>query len=258
MDPSLQVLLQGKRHSQELKAPAGETPLGKMLNEQLDMMADQLAAADDPATLKLISPALRRAQLREELAQELKMPELTSHLNVALKILLTEEHECLEAAAIQEIQDTFGKIAVLLDKRDVLDIQRLETAALKEVLGISDSCLESIAKIAIYKYTQEQYVDCTSLFALLTALNPENWDYWYRLGIAAQACDLKDLAVRAYQAASELNPDSCEPHIFAAECLLDLNEPAQAHTELSEAERAVASGGDECVTLIKALQAHLL
>jgi len=241
-DLRLQELLLGRKRSESLRSPVRETLLTKSLDEQINFLVEEVMEGDDPSAHPFSTPVQRRAQLREELTQELQFPELASYIFPAFKTLLNEKHAYLEVAANKQMQNCFAQAASVLSQ---LDPDKLDAAELSELLNISDSATESILKVARVKFDDGLYPDCMSIFVLLVTLSPSNWDFWFRLGIAAQEGDNFNLALRAYDAAIALNPEHLDSYLFAAECLRKQGEVEHAKEMLAAAEGLVANADVE-------------
>jgi Flp pilus assembly protein TadD len=117
-----------------------------------------------------------------------------------------------------------------------INLHSLEDSTLSNVLTISDEALALILHIGVMKFTEHNFADALSIFALLTTFKGNDPEYWYRLGLSAQQMGLYDLAVRAYQTTSELAPEFIGANIFAAQCYIEINKDNEAATELRKAK----------------------
>lgn len=184
--------------------------------------------AQDP----LLSPQLKRARLKEELVDGVQMPELTEQLERAVQIIQNEGVKILSFDQYAHLIEAFSEARIRLEQLD------LSKSSLKNnwgtLLQLNDGdTIASLYKMGLVKYEQEQFFDSLALFSLLTALNPEESENWYRMGIAAHNCDKLDLALNAYHTAWELNPDLIGARLFAAQCHVKLHEN-QAAKELCD------------------------
>jgi hypothetical protein len=116
-----------------------------------------------------------------------------------------------------------------------LDVTKSLSPDVQAVLQISSTSLGLILKIAMAKFNENQFSQSLALFALLTAFAPGSSAYWFRLGIVAQRCEDRDLALSAYSVSSMLDPSQIGAQIFSAECHLMANAREEAQVNCIQA-----------------------
>lgn len=232
MDPYIQAMLRDEyRSKKKEQTPKSQTEID--LENQIDSYVDGLEFEEEVSNLALLSPKLKKERIKMTIKEALKFPELTGDLERAIKLLFSEGAAYLSIEANQLLLSDFLKASDLLAESKSTDIVDIN---FQELAKISDESMKSILIIAIAKFSEEKYEDCLSLFSLLTVLSPAYSEYWIRLGIAAQKCLNFDLALGAYEAASELDPDLIEARLFAAECFISINRLEEAKKEVAKAK----------------------
>lgn len=177
----------------------------------------------EEAALKKIEAEVRRAS---------DLTEFGEHIHRAAEILRSSERY-LE-------KDQFIQLNLSLDeineRLESLDFKDLSEEALMKALSISETSTASILKIGIDKFEEGLLKDSLDVFSFLTLVCPDEPDYLYRMGLVAHKDGQHELALRAFHAASALDKDFLEPHIFLTECYLNLKEFTEASHELNEAK----------------------
>jgi tetratricopeptide (TPR) repeat protein len=179
----------------------------------------------------------RRAQIEAELRQAINPEPLARQLRQALNVI-ARGSRYLGSAAHAMLVGELAKGIVNLGK---VSSQLLRETNLMTTLGLDSDNMEAIAHLGAATYDEGLYPDCQALYVLLSTLHPENHDYWYRLGIAAQQNEQFELALRAYAASILLDPDSPAAHLFSAQCYLELGMKGDAQVEFLEAKRLAES-----------------
>lgn len=236
--------------------PQQKTTKSKIMQNPLDVAAnklidDQLATLDFEADKKehpFDSPAVRKARMKEMLKSVTELPELSKQIELAFKILASSSRY-LEPEENKNMVDQFSTMDLFVQN---IDLEKFSAENLQAFFKISDAVMGSVKKVAITKFIEQEYSSCIALFALLSTLNPNNSDYWFRLGIAEQKCENFELAAHAYSMALEMNPNLVEAWLFSVECYLNTNERQKAAVALAEAKRVAKSVDvdDEWISLI--------
>lgn len=195
------------------------------LDETLKAYVTDLLKNDDPTKISLIPPAIRQAQLIKELKESVDFSEFGSFLEVAVNIFRDEGQSYLG----QDDYNTLVKeLENLRNQLVTLDLSHLEDFSLKNALKIPAQTRAFMLKMGIAKFSEELYPASLSIFSFLSAVENDEPDYWYRLGLVAQESERYDLAIKSYQAAAELAPDFIGTKIFTAQCYLNLGEREKA------------------------------
>jgi tetratricopeptide (TPR) repeat protein len=126
---------------------------------------------------------------------------------------------------------------MIKEKIDKLNIENIPTHfSFKKLLGINEDIMNAIYTIGIEKFNEKDFNSSLSLFAFLTALNSANTDYLFRLGICSQKNENFDLALKAYEAALDLDPELLAAMLFASDCCLAKKDQGQAAYYLKRAK----------------------
>lgn len=230
----------GRKKDGPLKSKEEKNRFEIALEKQIDNYVDAMELDDDPSHKELLPPKLRREKIKTELKAAAKMVELSQLLESAVKLLLSEGASYLSEESykllISDFSDAYTRISNMnLDQPSDVDVSAL--------IQMSDQSLDAIATIATDKFSNELYLDCLSLFSLLSVINPGYAEYWFRLGMAAQKSGNLDLATRGYAAAAQIDPKHIGARLFAAECYAQRKLFAEAKTEY-EAAKEIARNNE--------------
>lgn len=171
------------------------------------------------------------------------MSEFKNHVQTAMNIFRTEGINYLE----KDENEAFIKDLDSFDlKLKNLDAETLKNESFEKIVYLSPESRASILKIGIGKFSENLLNDSLSIFAFLSSLEADNPDYWYRLGLVAQKCDLNELALKSFIVTSELAPGFAGSHIYAAQCYLTLDQPDNAKNEVDSVKAILKeSPGEE-------------
>lgn len=219
--------------------PKAETKiqLYKDMDKQIETYIDHMQFEEDYIINGLLSSRSKREKLKFEMKEAAKLSKLSAQMEAALAFLASDASQYLSSEAFQRLKSDFTEAS---SKLSDLKIENFMDSDLQNLAAISNETMQSIAEIAIAKFSEEKFADCLSLFVLLSNLNPNNPDYWLRQGIAAQKCNDLELASNSYDAAAELEPDSIGPVLLAAECYIKRNLLDEAKTKLKAAKEIAA------------------
>ena len=201
-----------------------ENSYDKMIDEYIDS-----EGLDNTPPNPLVPGHLRRSKLHEDVKAQTEPTELAVHLKKAIHALTTDADKCLDSTEIKELTQQFSDAIAYLD---VIDYTKPMEENYRNILHFNDSTMASILKIAQYEYNENKIEESLSIFALLAVLEPDDPDYWHRLGIVAYQTERYELALKAFNNATTLNTDYLEPRIFAAKCYLNLRQISEAKREL--------------------------
>jgi len=206
----------------------------KAIEKQINQYIDSLNLEAAYATNRLLPPAAHRAKIMAEMKEAFSLSELDAYFTPSFDLLLSTGRDYLDPDANHEMQKTLSQIPEVIEK---IDLDQEYTDSFQKLLGVSDGVMKSIVQIAQAQFEEEKFENCLSLFVVLSILAPENFDYWFRLGIAAQKAQKNDLALRAYRQAIDLNPKLVLALLFSVECYLSMDLSEQAKATLAEANR---------------------
>jgi tetratricopeptide (TPR) repeat protein len=203
--------------------------LEKSIREHADTFSFDEYDPADP-----IPPQEKKEQFIEELKNSYDNPDFRNYLIQSVKVMREEGMQYLDNEAYSTLLKEFDAADKILSSMD-LDEPMKENFG--QFLQLSEATFNHIFDVAVAKYEEEQHPKCLSLFVLLTTLHPEEFDLWYRTGIAAQSCENYPLAINAYEIAAELNPGLIAAHLSCVECCLKLGMKIEAHEKYREAEK---------------------
>lgn len=171
-----------------------------------------------------------------------------------IRFLLLHGGEYLDEEKFQEMNVQFQQMRSDLEKMDVKgDIPD----NLQIFFQLSDSFLDSIFKIGQTKFKEGDYEQSQACFALLNLFSPQNYDYHYRAGIAAQKTEQYDLALKSYAEVLLLNPEHIGAKLFSAECYFALDQPEKAKDQIEEAKNIEgAEGWTDLITSLEIMIAE--
>ncbi|MBA3238364.1 MAG: hypothetical protein H0T62_08490 [Parachlamydiaceae bacterium] len=179
----------------------------------------------------LIPPHLQHDKLRNEIKSQVESEELSRYLKIAIDSLIKDGSHCTELTEYEDMQVQFFEAIGYLNE---LDVTKPMEENLQKILHISDSVMATAIKIAQYEYEENRLEESLSIFAFLSLLNPEDPDYWYRLGIVTYQLQHFELALRAFTNATSLDISFIETRIYSAECYTRLNRLNEAKEELDK------------------------
>ncbi len=183
---------------------------------------------------QFVTPAMKRAQIRQEMLAKMKASEEDGYLSEAFNFINSNGEQYLGQEFYPEVVSELERIDDLIEK---MDPGQEFPEKMQSFYNFNEHIAEEISKLAILKFHEEEYKTSLSLLVLLATLFPENNDYWYKLGIAAQKCEQYDLALRAYGEALQLKPDHIGVKLFSVECYLEKDLVEEAKSQLREAKK---------------------
>lgn len=177
---------------------------------------------------------LANAKVKEDIKTSIQMPELNDHIGAALTLLNNDE--CTRYISLDdfnEMKKQFKKSTYYLSNFKFSKSLNINYA---EILHIKEKTLDDILKIAVHMFNEKRVGDCMSLLVLLTVLKPEDFDYWFRLGIAAHQLENYPLAIKAFTSSLHLNPEYLGAVIFLTSSYLKNNQNDLAKVEFGNAK----------------------
>lgn len=221
------------------KTKAKTTNNSKKFNTSIDYFVnkyvDELQLNEEDA---LLSIKLNRQRLRQELKNTVKSTELKSHIQLAFNVIFNDGIVLIEKEPFELLKGEFLKAKYVLNN---LNLREYLPDNLNDILKISPACLDMIYQMALKKFSDLNYNECLALYILLTVLNQNNPDYWYRLGISAQKCEMIDLALRAYRNTIALFPTLVGARLFAIECYIASGALDEARAECANVKHFLKS-----------------
>ncbi|MBA2369024.1 MAG: tetratricopeptide repeat protein [Candidatus Protochlamydia sp.] len=229
-DPYLDALMRGEYYKKKetLKRDKFELALEKEIAAHIESLHFESNSNQYKTT------EMQKTQKREEMQAGLEMPELENNISLAFSTLLSTGSAYLSPDLNEEMVSELTSIKL---KLDVLNLdQSLPNGTFQELFNVTDSVMNGILKIGVEKFHEKELKTSIALFTFLTTLNPGNVDYLYRLGMAAQMNENFDLALKAFSAVLELNPQLLGAWLFACECSLHTGDQAQASAYFKQAK----------------------
>lgn len=183
----------------------------------------------------LVPSHLRREKIRNEIKAEAESGELRKYLKIAFQTLIDDGQRFVELKDYENMINHLYKSTNYLKKTDKIPVN----LNFKTILHFNEYTMETIFKIAQGTYNDNKLDEALSIFALLTALAPEDPDYLYRLGIVARQTNRLELALSAFINAVSLDPDFVSARLYASECYLKLDQLKEAKHEFEEAKKRI-------------------
>lgn len=181
----------------------------------------------------LMSWEMQREKYKNEFFEALEMEPLADALNQAVRDLIDEGGNVLDskeyADLIDEIREAANTFDAFIEENSIPEI--LNTAT-----GFSLSALANIELIALDFFHRGQVENSINIYTLLTILDGNHADYWYKLGIGLQEVGNLEKALSAYACCHILDPRNIGSYVFSAECYLkqDFRDDAKVELDLAE------------------------
>lgn len=236
----LYALMHGELHGKKSMGDQAYKSKSEIeLDKKIEAYVDEMAIEEDPDHKQLQDPKLKREKIKSEMKESLKLIEATLQMEKAVGILISEGLCYLSKEESEQlISDLFNAEQNFESMRG----KETEDPNLQALTKISGGSMDAIAKMALAKFEEDRFGDSTALFYLLSFLNPNYFEYWFRLGIAAQKDGDIELALKAYAAALAIDSNNVEARIFSAECFFKKNHLSEAKSEIAALKEIVKNG----------------
>jgi len=206
-----------------------------LLNEAIQEYVDELLTKEDPQKNALLSPQAKRVALEEKVRSDVNFIGLGNLISSALNSAYNEGTRYLSLENYEALLESLDLLSEHLEDLG-LHFENFNEKALMQALMISDIAEQNILQIAIEKTKEGLLEESLALHFFLTLSNPNEADYWLRLGLIAEKSEKYELASKAFSTVSRLLPDFIGSRIFAAGCYLLRNMPDLAKEQFHEAE----------------------
>lgn len=237
IDPSLAAsLLKGlptsNKSSSQKKAPQSASDIA--LEEEVDNYLAAHPLAQDPSRGTLLTPEAQRAKLRAELIEKAKKQDVSSYIKEAIDLVHKRVSHLLNSKDDETLQKDLDQAA---QKIAQLDVKQLTNSPIQDLLEISDTSMDALFKIGVALFAAKDYAGSMAMFTLLTTLNDESAEYWFRVAIAAQLNNNSELALRGYRNAIAIDQHFITAEIFCAQYCLTQGLKAEAEDHFRQAEK---------------------
>jgi tetratricopeptide (TPR) repeat protein len=203
------------------------------LDQEIEAHVDSLLESDPFPDNKLITPAMRRMKLEQQVRESLDFTEFGQKISLGVSILRIGCEQQLEK---EEYDALIRSLDELKERLSSLNLRELENETLQEALRVPAQCGPYILKIGINKFVQGLIAESLALFLFLTLVNPGDPDYWFRLGLVAKKTENYPLALSALETTSELAPEFIGAYVYAAYCHMKMDERECALAGLAKAK----------------------
>ncbi|MBA2369025.1 MAG: tetratricopeptide repeat protein [Candidatus Protochlamydia sp.] len=238
MDPAyLNALMHGEI-SLKKKASPEESKLEVEMAKEIDNFAESYSIEENPNHPSLLSEKAKRDRMKMELKEKMSATQSSLTIDNAMDLLFSESHRYLSR---EDSEQLLQELSESIDFLNDIGIENFAEANLQELANISDSTIVAIAGIAATKFAEGSYEDSLSLYSLLCIFNPAITEFWFRMGILTKKMGKIELALRAFAAVLELDPNHIGARLFAAECYLLQKQLEEAKFELAAAKEIVAT-----------------
>ncbi len=244
VDLYLQAMMHGD-HVSKNRPTATTSPKDKFdlaAEKYIKEYIDSLNLEIEYAQNAFVTPAMKKAEVRAAFLEKLKATEEDIFLLEAFNFIKLNESQYFDDESHKEILEEFKKLEELIEKMNPTDHFPEE---IHSFFNFDVNIGDKISLIAIQLFQEENYRMSVSLFILLTTFLPENYEFLFRLGIAAQKCELYDLALKAYSEALKIDEELIGAKLFLVECYLEKNLIEEAKLQLIEAKQLVLKSESE-------------
>lgn len=208
----------------------------------LDDFIDKFSLLESSQQNKLIPDSIKREKLKEELKSSVKCLDFDINLGPAFETLLKAKPPYIEENSYDEMMSQLSNISTYVD---TIDFSQPIEESFSNLFHISQTTMKTIFEIGLTKYNEEEFNSSLSIFYLLSTLDRDNADYWYRLGIVSLEIENLAQALQAFAFTLFINPDLLGARIFSAQCYLKLKEIDDAKAELAEIKKNSAKISSE-------------
>ncbi len=139
--------------------------------------------------------------------------------------------KCSREQRDEDIDSLSKDVANLMDtfmNREISEESIHEYKTLQDKFQLTNNTMKRFCEEAHSLFEVERYHDAADSFFVLTLLNPLSYEYWLSLGVCEQKAYNYDSALKAYSMASLLNLEEPVPHLYASQCLYNMNKHALA------------------------------
>lgn len=194
----------------------------------------------DPSKPQLLTPEMKRAQMKSEFLEALKLKEYKEYAEAAIRIIDAEGPKYMKKQQFETLQEEFINTK---NKLETLDPNTIDTMAFQELHCISETSREVLVLFAIDFFKESKFSDCLSICTLLILLHPENSNYWLRAAMAAHQNGNMSLAIKNYKSAVEIDSSLLTAHLLEVDCYLKLELYEEAKAEYIIAQDQIAALG---------------
>lgn len=233
-DPALEALLKGAPFDKSIlpqKRP--KTPFDIALEEEVESYLAEHPPESDPSRLHLLTPEAQRSKLKLELIENAKKQDVTPYIKEAVELVHKQGSQFLDSSENETLQTELDNAA---KKVALLDVKQLIQGHFQELLDISNNSMDALFKIGVVFFDVTEYGHSMAIFVLLTTLNANSAEYWFRFALAAQMNDQNDLALRGYNNALTIDHEFIAAEIFCSQCYLTLGRNAEAEVHYQQAQ----------------------
>lgn len=177
-----------------------------MCTEELtDILVNEIIESRPHDHMALLPPAIEKEKIKCELVDEIKA--FINRITEAVELL--KKH--IDAPDHLEELKKIGRVSWG-------STQWNNDRTYKEIAGISENSMRSYREVAIQLYNKEEYRSAANVFFLLSLLDWKLTYYWNSLGHAEYYAENYAEAIKAYEAASKLDPTDPKPLFYTAHC----------------------------------------
>lgn len=234
MDPYLKALMEGQLNKKPVKPNKDADKFDLAAENEIEKYLKTVNFDENPQNLQLVTPAMKRAKLKEELKDKAHLNELRSYFATALQTIQNESKQILSS---EENERLLTDLNSIVEKLNQIQLETSPDDQIDTLLSISDLSCNALIKLGATKYAENNLSSSLAIFVLLASFYPYDAEYWFRIGMIAQEMENFDLAFRAYENASNCDPDFIGPSLFAAQCHLTQKNIDKAREKYLEAKQ---------------------
>ena len=189
--------------------------------------------------LKISKEPLSKKDTREFVMSILNIDKETERFCSAFESIVDYMQRCCAPVELNDVKDNWTlaieKFNKTISEETILN-QNILLDSLQDFLGISPETYTLFYNAGKSLYDEQSFQKAADVFFFLAYLNYSYYNVWFSLGLAEQNCRCFDAALKAFAMATILNFASPEPFLHGAECCIEMGDPYEADSYLTEAD----------------------
>ena len=230
----------------------------QQVDESVQSIAELIAKNHSPQ-----SKLLPKAAYQDKVAHEIE-----AHIHSCRQKIEQGLHNCIIALAecvdspmnkehvLEELVACFQKIHTAKDLSE-LGLSISHNISWKQHLSISEKCMESLYHGARLLFEKQHFEAAEKAFYALCSLDPTQEVCWFGLGHSSVLQKKYQEAVDCYCMASSLDPKNVWPHVYAANCFIEIKDYKHAKMALKDALKLQKENKQADAQLTKTIEAQL-
>lgn len=235
--------------------------VGKLFDEKLRVAVEEFVDKEmDPALFEspgaLSSVKQKKEEMKRDLFTFFRSEDLGKALSKNFSVVdgyLTQLFSAAEIIAFQNNKKQLVENIIKLLENGYQPADSIQS--LQEICQMPTQMLAVFQAVAERCFVDKRYVEAIDLFRLLIMCNPWIFDFWLWLAHCQRELGQLDDAINSYGVSLVLKENQPQALLYCADCLLRLNEKAQAREALDLVENFLEEEGEK--QLFQQLRARL-